>query len=359
MKLRVTELLDDYQDVDLPLDPVPVPEFRRIKEVTMKRIESKRHRPLRMLLIAAAIVALLAGTAVAAIYYTNITNRMEANWNALGGSEMTQEQKDFVESKSASINESVTDNGVTVTIDSVTCAEDKVWVLYRIESDVEDVRNTWRPTAYVTTAGGEVIEATVRGGSGSLDENGSRIFQQTYEFPNLPENVSLTDGTTTMTVEITELYALPEAGQEDEGAVFVEGQWIFSFLLPESETAASVSADATLNFESGVVLTLHGIAVSESGCSFSVEANSDEYSFVESNLLELVKAAEPELQHYAVTANLSTGGTASSGGVHMSYNEDTGEDDWSIEWSAPLDPAQVVSLVFTDGDTEQIVPVNS
>ena len=92
--------------------------FLEAKEVPT--MNQKTIKPMRIVLIAAAITALLAGAAFAVYQYTRSTESLAQRWETFGVKEMRSEQKDYIESKSADIGESVTDQDVTIILDSVT-----------------------------------------------------------------------------------------------------------------------------------------------------------------------------------------------------------------------------------------------
>ena len=43
----------------------------------------------------------------------------------------------------------------------------------------------------------------------------------------------------------------------------------------------------------------------------------------------------------------------------MSYDEESGMDEWSVQWVAPIDPETVVALIFSDGASQQEIPLES
>lgn len=60
---------------------------------------------------------------------------------------------------------------------------------------------------------------------------------------------------------------------------------------------------------------------------------------------------------FTVDAMMEDGTKVPSNGGGMSWNEETGLDEWHIDWAAPLDPESVVALIFSDGTTEIEVPL--
>lgn len=366
MNLKITDLLDEYMDDNLYMDPAAVPDTKRIKEAAMKRINKQRNiRPLRVALIAAAIVVVLTGTVLAVMHYTGITDSMEENWNLVAETEMTSEHKDFIEQRSAGIGESVTDQGITVTMDSVTCTTDAAYIYYSVELDPEiydlDLINSCSDalsSIYVNNEEYGTVWSSGGGSSGSLDEDGSNIFwrETRARFSELPDGANLGDGKTTMHIEIDTFWL---ASSSAEDIPDVTGTWNFEFPLPETETAEAKTSDAVLNFGNGVQLTIEDISVNEAGCQFTVITDNEEYIFVggEGELAALARAAEPDAPIFTLYANLSDGSMA-YGGAGMTLDESTGTDRWQLDWVAPVDPESVVSLIFSDGETEMEIPLS-
>lgn len=296
MNLRITDLLDEYMGDGIPMDPVPVPNLRRIKEAAMKQTDQthKTIRPLRITLIAAAVIVLLTGTVLGVIHYAGITDSLEERWETFGSEDMTQAQKDFIEERSISVGESVTDQGITVTVDSLTCTTDTVYMLYTIaldpaKYDVENITSIldWLSPISVENPEYGVIRSVGGGGNGDIAENGVEKWETRIRFSDLPEGANLGDGKTTLHMDITEIdYGKDDGTGMKEADGQVQGDWSFSILLPKLEAIetkksdAIINFDTTLEFENGIVLELCDIRVNESECAFSVRTDSEDYIFV-------------------------------------------------------------------------------
>lgn len=350
MELKITDLLDEFMEEDILLDHTPVPDNLRIKEAAMKRIKKNQNiRPLRVALIAAAIIVLLTGT-VLGVYYTRITSRMENEWNERAETEMTAQQKDYVEALSADIGESITDGGITITLDSVTCTADKAYVLLHYELDpelydVEALQNCI--SRNMTTVSNDEFGTLLMSQAGADGETRDDGVWTTYsvEFLDLPDECVLNDGNSTISMEIASV----ELWYDNDEVSEIEGSWNFEFTLPEGAGDAPVTAEAEITFAGGISLLITDVEVTESGCKFAVETDSDEYYFVDSEMADLVRAAEPGLAQFTVDAELENGTTVPCTGAHMDFNEETMLDEWTISWSAPLDPSTVKCLIFSDG----------
>ena len=333
------------------------------KEATMK--EKSGRKPLRMILIGAAVVAVLTVGALAARYYTRSADMLEEKWNNSLGAEtsMTEEQKNFIDERSADLGESVTDGGVTITVDSVTATADTVYLnlSYQVEEDVYEgtiMEICGSPSVTAESEAWGTQEHTSGSGGISRMENGAYVDQKTCLFRELPEGARLSDGTVTLTVAYTEVAIYYEDANGEHQEKVVEGSWRFLLPIPESDAVDNAEIREDISFTGPLDITLTEIQLTESGLTFDIKAPSNDYVVIGTDMLPLAKAAEPESTFYTVEALLEDGTRVPSDGANMSLNEETGMDQWQIRWVAPIDPSQVVSLIFSDGETEQEVQMN-
>ena len=376
MKRKITDLLDEYMGDGIPMDPVPVPDLRRIKEAAMKKTDQghKPIRPLRIVLIAAAVIVLLTGTALGVIHYAGITDSLENRWETFGSEEMTQAQKDFIEERSISVGDSVTDQDITVTVDSLTCTTDTVYILYTIalDSTVYDIENItsildWLSPISVENPEYGVIDSVGGGGNGNPAKDGVETWETRIKFEDLPEGANLGDGNTTLHMNITEIvYGKDDGAGMKEADGRIQGDWSFSILLPEleaietKESDAVVSFDTTLEFENGIVLELCDIKVNESECAFLVRTDSEDYIFVGGDGIQaqLARTAQPDVPTFVMYANMADGSMV-YGAAGMDYELGEDVDRWTLQWATPMDPKSIVSLTFSDGTTEIEVPLTN
>ena len=328
------------------------------QEVFMK--ENKKHlRPVRIAVIAAAAALLLTGTILAARYYTRAADKAESHWNAIAETEMSAAQKDYVDDRSADIGESVTDAGITITLDSVTCAEDRVYLTIQKEIAPELIVGD----AYTSTMVYDAVVVNEEYGTlrysnaeSSDDGSGEDMELLAVTFADLPEGASLCDGKTTMELHFTAawIYCDTEGKTEETTA---KGTWDFEFLLPENESGAPIAAEEDVRFAGELALTLEDITITETGVKFSVLAPCNDYGVVEKDMLPLAKAAEPDSVFYSVEAFLADGTKVPSTSASMSLDEESGLDQWRVDWITPVAPDSIVSLVFSDGETETIIDI--
>ena len=339
-----------------------------ILEAEEGNMMKKKHgkRAVRIALIAAAAAALLAGTVVAAKLYTRSADRMEENWNRVAQQPMTTEQKNFIDEKSADVGETAVDQGITITAQSVTCTDDTAYISAVVRADQEQYSETYMEmfpvdaTATVENPNWEEpLVCSHVGTSGNvMQDDGSRELEWRIEIPELPEGQRLSDGATVVTVEVNEV-VFHYAADADPQERIVEGNWTLAVTLPESDATLPVDAQQNAEFTGDLNFTVERIQVTTDSVQFRLVAPSNDYVIVGTDMLELAKAAEPDAPFYSVEALLTDGTSVPTTGASMSYDEESGMDEWSIQWVAPIDPETVVALIFSDGTSQQKIPLES
>lgn len=126
MKVKITDLMDDYYDSTIEIPQIDAPSSRKIKELTMKKIERpprKKRRIPKGILIAAIFVMLFCFTAGASYIITHqkTVALMETGPNTGGyiPVEIGEKSVSVIEKTSKDINLSVQDSGTTLTMDSL------------------------------------------------------------------------------------------------------------------------------------------------------------------------------------------------------------------------------------------------
>ena len=335
------------------------------EEVNMMK---KKHgkKAVRIALIAAAAAALLAGTVVAARLYTRSADRMEENWNQVAQQPMTTEQKDFIDEKSADISETAVDQGITITAQSVTCTDDTAYISAVILADQtqypEPNMEMFPADAAATVENPNweepLVCSHVGTTGGTMQDDGSRELEWRIELSRLPEGQRLSDGATVVTVEVTQV-VFHYAADVDPQEQIVEGNWTLAVTLPESNATPPAEAQQNAEFTGDLNFTVEDIRVTADSLQFQLVAPSNDYMIVGTDMLELAKAAEPNSTFYSVEALLEDGTHVPTTGASMSLNEESGMDEHSIRWAAPIDPKTVVALIFSDGTSQQEIPLES
>lgn len=339
-----------------------------ILEAEEETAMAKKHgrKAVRIALIAAAAAVLLAGSVVAARLYTRSADRMEENWNQAAQRPMTTEQKDFIDEKSLDIGESAEDQGITITASSVTCTDDTAYISVVVQIDKAQYPETYEGllsvdgTATVENPNWELplVCDYVNTSGNMMQDDGSTELEWRMEFPKIPEGQRLSDGASVLTVEVSQVvfrYMADDNPQEQ----IVEGSWKLAVTLPESDATPPVEAQQNAEFTGDLNFTVEGIQVTADSLQFQLVAPSNDYVIVGTDMLELAKAAEPDAPIYSVEALLKDGTRVPTTGASMSLNEESGMDEWSIQWVAPIDPETVLALIFSDGTAQQEIPLES
>ncbi len=119
---RITDMMDDYYDNSVALPEVKV-SAKRIQQKTMNKLGTRSRRRVPRLLIAAAVAVVMMGTVGAAyvISHQNTKALMETGPNTGGyyPVELDERSLSVIDNTSQDYGTSVTDNGTTVTLDSV------------------------------------------------------------------------------------------------------------------------------------------------------------------------------------------------------------------------------------------------
>lgn len=339
-----------------------------ILEAEEGNMMKKKHgkKAVRIALIAAAAAALLAGTVVAARLYTRSADRMEENWNRVAQQPMTTEQKDFIDEKSADVGETAVDQGITITAQSVTCTDDTAYISAVVQVDQEQY-----PEAYeglLPVDGTATVENPnwktplvcdhVRTNGSIMQDDGSRELEWRIELSKLPEGQRLNDGATVVTVEVKQMVLHYAADVEPQEQI-IDGNWTLAVTLPENDATLPVDAQQNAEFTGELNFTVEDIQVTADSLRFQLVAPSNDYVIVGTDMLELAKAAEPDSTFYSVEALLEDGTRVPTTGASMSLNEESGMDEWSIQWVAPIDPETVMALIFSDGTSQQEISLES
>lgn len=329
------------------------------KEVPMKQ-NKRMTRPVKIALIAAAIVVLLTGTVLAVYQYTRITDRMAARWDSLRETQMPEEEKEYIEGKSTEVGYSATDQGITITADSVTCTESTAYVLFHIQLDPEQYSPdkeyghiTWGKGSTTYVENSAYGTAPVTGGGGMPEEGDGDGYwsYRTYEF-DLPDGARLNDGQTVFHTELTLLRSV--FGFE------VSGNWNFAFPLPESdavETKEVLVPDQTLFFSNGKTLEISEIVISENMITFCAATTkfttSDGAASLDQDMEEFPMMRD-KMAYYLVEAVQEDGTIVPT---NVAGRRDDGSNRWDIRWAAPINPATVSALRFSNGTEEIEIPL--
>lgn len=310
-----------------------------------ERTEKKRHHLPKVSVIAAMIAVMITGTAlaVAGAFPGSLLGWFEQQWQEISGSSMPEAQVELIDCLTQPVGVSDTQNGVTVTLDSITVGDSALWLMLKAEGDYtlgkEPGAHYFGPEDLVFAVSPDKNDAP--GGYGfdyafsGVSEDGSLTMLLRYSATLTGEDTLLTGGDATL--HLNDLIY-------DETTI-VEADWTLPFTIqPVDEQTLLMLDSATVpaNDHSGdegkkVSTELLDIRVSATGIRF-VQANGEQMYY-------------PQLK--AVT--LSDGTEVRMDGGGSRWTEAEGEGVWASDyyWALPVDLSQVEALRF--GDT--LIPV--
>ena len=397
MKIRITDLLDDYLDEDLPLDPIPEVGIQKSKRKS--RPGAPHHSPRRAVQIAAGLVIVISLSAVAGM-------RLWCGGNtgaslAAGNAEL-YEQADAQPPSPEPVAEgdisawpdgyetvSITsiEDQLSVTVSDVVQEGSRYRLTYTISTEIEHVTGFQLADAevYLLLADDTIVTPTGSTETGSA-ENPFEL-RDVYEFSDLPEDAELDQAV--LYVRIAQVTLTTT-----DGSIDVFGQWDVGFsgdnvlldpAVPEETGTENTEALGDVGFSGDNVLldpavpeetgtentealgdaefSVTDLEVSESGCSFWVHTKQDNYLMVPIGQLALVQESNPGTACYGISmvtdGNISPDNLTVSSSL-MSTRGVTSTQNLvycQVEWNGTIDPASILGMYFTDGTNSAQVEV--
>lgn len=246
MKRNISDLMEHIApDPGVPLESAPL-DPQRIREMTMKKINTKR--PVRRwgmrLLIAAAIMMLLTMSVFAAediMTYDNWFTDYFSGKEVVA--DISENQLQLLESSITPINQSVTSNGYTVTLETAITDGYVAYFTFRVDAPEGVVLDKYRydfGEVPLDIFGEDIDDGDITvcaGGWQTLADDDPRdnTVRLLLEISiNDPANMdsALTDKTEK---SITLNTFLGDAGPESPSEKQAEGEWTFTFTLPNTD----------------------------------------------------------------------------------------------------------------------------
>ena len=311
-----------------------------------ERAQPAKRRIPKAALIAAVLVLVLTGTALAAVGMPQtLRDWFAIEWQERTDSDISQEQLALIDSLTQEVGVSDTQNGVTVTLDSITVGSSSMWMMLHVSGaygENEDLRYHFDgidltldpdPEQQPNTPGGYGFDYIYS----RVNSDGTLMILVRFEIDLAGLN-SLTDAHREATLLLEDVICNDMTDPEDEDLVLAEGNWTLQFdLEPQAmDTVAipgQIQADAR-STEGGETKTV---------TFWDVEITATDITYVQSR----------EDQMYDVRPSLVLeDGTEIEVGNGASRFRDEARTEWSSVWywPAPVDLDQVVTLCF--GDTE-------
>lgn len=333
MDKRYQEMLNEVRASDkLRQEVMNVQNMERTEKI-------RRHLP-KAAFIAAVIAVMMTGTAlaVAVVFPGSLLGWFEQQWQELSGNAMPEAQAELIESLTQPIGVSDTQNGVTVTVDSITVGDSALWLMLKAEGDFtlgeEPGAHYFGPEDLVFAVSPDKNDAP--GGYGfdyafsGVSGDGSLTMLLRYSATLTGEDTLLAGGDATLHLKDL-IYS---------ETTLVEADWTLPFTIqPVNEnsllTLDSATVPANDHSEDGgkeISAELLDIRVSATGIRF-VQANGEQMY-------------HPQLK----AVILSDGTEVRMDGGGSRWTEAEGEGLWASDyyWALPVDLSQVEALRFGD-----------
>jgi hypothetical protein len=319
----------------------------RLRQEVMNMTNLERNTKLRRkfpktILIAAALVVALTGTAVAAGFIpASLRGWFTQQWQEETGGDISQEHLALIDRLTQEVGVSDTRDGATVTLDSVTCGDSILWLLLKV--DLPELAKD--PSLYdfcrvelvlspepdgENTAGGMGFSTPYAG----IAEDGRLTLLVRFDMTLTGEDSLLKGYDATLTL----------GNLNYDNALAVEGPWELSFTLEPAEQevltldSAVVPARDMENDYQACTVELRNIRITAAGIRYT-QAGEDQMLEPRSQSLVLQDGSEVR---------------SSSGGSRWMGEEQTGLWATDFTWTMPVDLSQVVGVRFGD----QLIPLN-
>ena len=375
MKIRITDLLDDYLDDDLPLDAMPdilLGDFRKPKKSTRR---SSRRKCGAQIVAAVLIVASIsvagglklwcgggAGKSLSAQAVPEEENPQTVEFAAAEAAEPAPtadtEETPITDGGYTTTTISVDGSGLTVSAGNLRRSGTDYQVDISIDTETENVTGFQLSDMNVDLVFADGSSAMPIGAAESSEAENPFMLRETYSFdPELTE-AQLQSATLC-------LYIRSVMVNTTEESILYTWQWNIGL----SEEGVSVpiedSLDAPVTLSEGQSFTVTDLTVSQSGCTFWLHTNVRDFTLVPQGQLSLAAQQDDQWTYYSFS--VLTDGTYGTGTmtIDSSSMSTRGVTDtqnlvyYTVTWKETVDPTSITGLYFTDGTTSQTVEVSS
>ena len=321
-----------------------------VSRMTQMERKPARQRLPKKALLAAAVLVVLAGTAVAAVSAPGTLKGWFAQeWQETTGTAMDTEQLALIDELTRPVGVSDTQNGTTVTVDSVTVGNGTAWLLLKVSgayTENTDLRYhfdsidlTLDPDPdQVGTPGGYGFEFPYAG----VSQDGTLTMLVRYTI-DLAGQSSLLDEPRQVTLLLDDLVCNDMTESGDEDVILAEGHWTLTFPLEPGAVGTVLALDEIqvpamkLETRETKTIPLRDVKISATDITYVQSAEDQEW-----NPLKCVLVLED-----GSVVNWSSG---------TSRFWDEAQTQWGSTWywQVPVDLSRVTALRF--GDVE--IPLN-
>ena len=226
---------------------------QRLKQEVLQMTEREQKRSSRFprgLMIAAAVLAVLAGTAVAAVGGpATLRDWFGRTWEESTGAPMAEEQLALIDQLTRPVGASDTQNGVTVTVDSITVGNSNLWLLLKISGEYPEEENVgYNFSGMDLTIDPDPDQVDTPGGAGlsypysGVAEDGRLTLLVHYTI-DLAGQSSLLDEARQVTLLMDDLVCNDMTESGDQDVTLAEGHWTLTFPLEPGETGAVLTLE--------------------------------------------------------------------------------------------------------------------
>ncbi len=384
MKIRITDLLDDYLDDDLPLDAMPeiLPGDR-----PKPRPARKRHTPKKRLGQIVAAVLIVASVSVAggiklwgggsagkslaaqpageaanpeiaaasptAAPLTEPTAQMKAAEAPASAEETAIEDGGYV-----TTTISVADSGLNISAGDLKRNGSDFQVNVSLEANLENVTGFLLDDADVLLILEDGTTFAPTGAAESADPENPFVRQEVYSFDDGISEEQLASATLLLQIHSVLV-------NTTETSSLYTGSWDIGLSEAGVLVMTDESAETSATLSEGQDFTVTDLSVSATGCSFWLHTAADQFTLVPQGQLSLAVQQGGGETYYGFS--LVTDGTLGMDAITIDSSDMStrGVTDTqnlvycTITWKETIAPTSITGLYFTNGTSGQTVDVSS
>ena len=375
MKIRITDLLDDYLDDDLPLDAMPdiLPgDTHKPKKFTRHSSRQKRGAQIVAVVLIVASISVAgglklwcggsAGKSLSAQAVPEEENPQTVEFAAAEAAEPTSavdtEESPITDGGYTTTTISVDGSGLTVSAGSLRRDGTDYQVDISIDTEAENVTGFQLSDMDVDLVLADGTSAMPIGAAESSEPENPFVLREVYSFdPELTE-AQLQSAT-------LYLYIRTVLVSTTEESIFYAGQWYIGLSEDGVPVSTEENSDVPTTLAEGQSFAVTDLTVSESGCTFWLHTDVRDFTLVPQGQLSLAAQQDDQWTYYSFSV-LTDGtygtGTMTIDSTAMSIRGITDTQNlvyYTVTWKETVDPTSITGLYFTDGTTGQTVEVSS
>lgn len=262
MKIRITDLLDDYLDEDLPLDPIPEAGIQKSKSKRKSRPGAPHHSPSRAVQIAAGLVIVISLSAVAgmklwcggskgaSLAAGGVQSQKQAGVQPPSPEPVAEDDTSAWSDGYETVSITSIEDQLNVTVSDVVQEGSRYRLTYTISTGIEHVTGFQLADAEVYLLLADDTIVTPTGSTETANAENPFELRDVYEFSDLPEDAELDQAV--LYVRIAQVTLTTT-----DGSIDVFGQWDVGFsgdnvlldsAVPEETEAANTGTMGMRNF---------------------------------------------------------------------------------------------------------------